>query len=131
MMTEFSKKELEALLKDTEEHLAETKRSGPGYYGIRERYDYAVEADERYIEKLKKQIADYDLNTLNENQQVVLDWLKKNAEWGTPTGLIYELTKRNSMAAEYIITAHDQLNKLEQFQVLAAYAEWGMKEVAE
>lgn len=68
---------------------------------------------------------------LNENQQVVLDWLKKNAEWGTPTGLIYELTKRNSMAAEYIITAHDQLNKLEQFQVLAAYAEWGMKEVAE
>ncbi|MDT2599464.1 hypothetical protein P7D85_06730 [Enterococcus hulanensis] len=131
MMTEFSKKELEALLKDTEEHLAETKRSGPGYYGIRERYDYAVEADERYIEKLKKQIADYDLNTLNENQQVVLDWLKKNAEWGTPTGLIYELTKRNSMAAEYIITAHDQLNKLEQFQVLAAFAEWGMKEVAE
>ncbi|WP_311843183.1 hypothetical protein [Enterococcus hulanensis] len=130
-MTEFSKKELEALLKDTEEHLAETKRSGPGYYGIRERYDYAVEADERYIEKLKKQIADYDLNTLNENQQVVLDWLKKNAEWGTPTGLIYELTKRNSMAAEYIITAHDQLNKLEQFQVLAAFAEWGMKEVAE
>ena len=68
---------------------------------------------------------------LNENQQVVLEWLKKNSEWGTPTGLIYELTKRNSMAAEYIITAHDQLNKLEQFQVLAAYAEWGMKEVAE
>lgn len=68
---------------------------------------------------------------LNENQQVVLDWLKNNAEWGTPTGLIYELTKRNSMAAEYIITAHDQLNKLEQFQVLAAYADWGMKEVAE
>ncbi len=131
MMTEFSKKELEALLKDTEEHLAETKRSGPGYYGIRERYDYAVEADERYIEKLKKQIADYDLNTLNENQQVVLEWLKKNSEWGTPTGLIYELAKRNSMAAEHIITAHDQLNKLEQFQVLAAYAECGMKEVAE
>lgn len=67
---------------------------------------------------------------LNENQQVVLEWLKKNAEWGTPTGLIYELTKRNSMAAEYIITAHDQLNKLEQFQLLAALAEWGMKEVA-
>lgn len=56
--------------------------------------------------------------------------VEKNAEWGTPTGLIYELTKRNSMAAEYIITAHDQLNKLEQFQVLAAYAECGMKEVA-
>lgn len=68
---------------------------------------------------------------LNENQQVVLEWLKKNSEWGTPTGLIYELAKRNSMAAEHIITAHDQLNKLEQFQVLAAFAEWGKKEVAE
>lgn len=65
---------------------------------------------------------------LNENQQVVLEWLKKNSEWGTPTGLIYELAKRNSMAAEHIITAHDQLNKLEQFQLLAALAEWGMKQ---
>lgn len=66
-------------------------------------------------------------SNLNENQQIVLEWLKKNSEWGTPTGLIYELTKRNSMAAEHIITAHDQLNKLEQFQVLAAFADWGMK----
>ena len=63
---------------------------------------------------------------LNKNQHIVLEWLKKNSEWGTPTGLIYELTKRNSMAAEYIITAHDQLNELEQFQILAAFAEWGL-----
>lgn len=62
---------------------------------------------------------------LNENQQLVLEWLKNNAEWGTPTGLIHELTKRNSMAAERIITAHDQLTRLEQFQVLAAFADWG------
>lgn len=118
------------MLKDTEEHLAETKRLGPGYYRIRERYDYAVESDERYIEKLKKQIAEYDQAALNKNQQIVLEWLKKNSEWGTPTGLIYELAKRNSIAAEYIITAHDQLNDLEQFQVLAAFAEWGKEEAA-
>lgn len=68
---------------------------------------------------------------LNENQQIVLEWLKNNAEWGMPTGLIHELTKRNSMAAERIITAHDQLTRFEQFQVLAAFAEWGMKEVSE
>lgn len=59
-MADFTKQELETMLKDTEEHLAETKMMGPGYYKIRERYDYAVEADERYIEKLKKQIAEYD-----------------------------------------------------------------------
>lgn len=67
---------------------------------------------------------------LNENQQIVLEWLKNNAEWGTPTGLIHELTKRNSMAAKRIITAHDQLTRLEQFQVLAAFAEWGKEEAA-
>ncbi|MGH1649481.1 hypothetical protein ABE945_17045 [Enterococcus gilvus] len=67
---------------------------------------------------------------LNKTQQIVLEWLKKNSEWGTPTGLIYELAKRNSIAAEYIITAHDQLNDLEQFQVLAAFAEWGKEEAA-
>ena len=131
-MTEFSKKELEALLKDTEEHLAETKRSGPGYYGIRERYDYAVEADERYIEKLKKQIADYDLNTLNENQQVVLEWLKKKYKTTDiePIELIWRL-RVNSNSDKWRLQPpyknYRYLTEIAQFQVLAAFAEWGMK----
>lgn len=89
-------------------------------------FDYWVNWDD-----IVEIVENHKQPSLNENQQVVLEWLKKNSEWGTPTGLIYELAKRNSMAAEHIITAHDQLNKLEQFQVLAAYAECGMKEVAE
>lgn len=130
-MTEFSKKELEALLKDTEEHLAETKRSGPGYYGIRERYDYAVEADERYIEKLKKQIADYDLNTLNENQQVVLDWLKSVGK-DMP---IYRMADQLKWYIDHATTGEEldhalaSLNGEEEFQVLAAFAEWGKEKV--
>lgn len=127
-MTEFSKKELEALLKDTEEHLAETKRLGPGYYGIRERYDYAVEADERYIEKLKRQIADYDLNRFNENQQVVLELLQKayaKNKWMTPFGAVFSVANENDFAIRAWLT------KEEQFKVLAAFADWEMKEVAE
>ncbi|MBX8939228.1 hypothetical protein [Enterococcus gilvus] len=135
-MTEFSKTELEALLKDTDEHLAETKRLGPGYYGIRERYDYAVEADERYIEKLEKQIADYDLNTLNENQQIVLEWLEAYADKDSgdcPMQTIFYMWDciRSNMLGVEELTALRILTRVEQFEVLAAFAEWGMKEVAE
>lgn len=127
MMTEFSKKELEALLKDTEEHLAETKRSGPGYYGIRERYDYAVEADERYIEKLKKQIADYDLNTLNENQQIVLEWLEWSVkeQGDSPMDAVYLLVLGETLVS--VSLAYIALTPEQQTQVLAAFS----KEVTE
>lgn len=127
-MTEFSKTELEALLKDTDEHLAETKRLGPGYYGIRERYDYAVEADERYIEKLEKQIADYDLNTLNENQQVVLEWLKEEKEERCSFESAIYWYFEDDVEPDII---SDRLTQIEFLQVLQAFAEWGMKEVAE
>lgn len=133
-MTEFSKKELEALLKDTEEHLAETKRLGPGYYGNRGRYDYAIEADERYIEKLKKQIDEYDQSTLNENQQIVLEWLKAYADKDSgdcPMQTIFYMWDciRSNMLGVEELTALIILTRIEQFQVLAAFAEWGMKEV--
>ncbi|MDT2531902.1 hypothetical protein P7D93_18750 [Enterococcus raffinosus] len=142
-MTEFSKKELEALLKDTEEHLAETKRLGPGYYGIRERYDYAVEADERYIEKLKRQIADYDLNRFNENQQVVLEWLKQvSGTEGSLTRALYSLYHLNLVRKEYfdnltidskehqleVRSALRNLSRKQEAQILTAFAEWGNKE---
>lgn len=128
-MVDFSKQEPETMLKDTEEHLAETMRLGPGYYRIRERYDYAIESDERYIEKLRKQIAEYDQAALNENQQIVLEWLKSNSNaLKVPMLAIYELA---GLADEKVRAAYLQLNREEEFQVLAAFAEWGRKLVAE
>lgn len=124
------------MVKDTEEHLAETKRLGPGYYRIRERYDYAIESDERYIEKLRKQIAEYDQAALNENQQVVLEWLKNKSLLTDiePIELIWRL-KVNSTKAGYrdmpVYKSYRYMTKAGQFQVLAAFAEWGMKEVTE
>lgn len=72
-----------------------------------------------------------DLNwvpSLTDDQQVVLDWLKevnKRTTRSTPFGTIYGVI--NSYEAFIRV----KLSKEEQFQVLAAFAEWGMKEVAE
>ena len=134
-MAEFTKTELEKILIDTQEHLAETKRLGPGYYRIRERYDYAVEADERYIEKLKRQIAEYDQDKLNENQQIVLEWVKEAHQIGWHVLELFDtLLNRNYIGfdeKEYskmdkIRTAILALSEAEMFQLLAAFAEWGV-----
>ncbi|SPW86803.1 Uncharacterised protein [Enterococcus malodoratus] len=124
------------MLKDTEEHLAETMRLGPGYYRIRERYDYAIESDERYIEKLRKQIAEYDQDKLNENQQIVLEWLKSQGK-RRPIMTIadfadayYGLEGAPVVPLE-ILSSYEQLSDDEVYQLLAAFAEWGKKEVAE
>lgn len=132
-MTEFTKTELEKILIDTQEHLAETKRLGPGYYGIRERYDYAIEADERYIEKLKRQIAEYDQAALNKNQQIVLEWLKDRTTVSSITNALWLLLD-DALEVDYDTDGSEAWNRLtidQKFQVLAAFAEWGMKEVAE
>lgn len=135
-MAGFTKKQLETILKDTQEHLAETMRLGPGYYRIRERYDYAIESDERYIEKLKKQIAEYDQAALNKNQQIVLEWLKSQGK-RRPIMTIadfadayYGLEGAPVVPLE-ILSSYEQLSDDEVYQLLAAFAEWGKKEVAE
>ena len=129
-MAVFAKQELEAFLQSTEEHLAETKLMGPGYYKVRERYEYAIDADERYIEKLKKQIAEYDQNSLNSNQQIVLEWLKEQVSNGeTLQYILWELTDNAyEKPAMGLLSAHAEawleLEEYEKFQVLAAFAEW-------
>lgn len=135
MLADFTKQELEKILIDTQEHLAETKRIGPGYYRIRERYDYAIEADERYIEKLKKQIADYDQDKLNENQQIVLEWLKDGDN--SPFAMISTLDDdfvgidTGCFLPSKVREGFEALTNKEQFEILAAFAKRGMKEVAE
>jgi hypothetical protein len=72
---------------------------------------------------------------LNENQQVVLDWLKDNVlQDGTSAmcsvfqfGTLWELRRFNDKEAIRVDNAYCELSNDEQFQVLAAYAEWGMK----
>lgn len=66
---------------------------------------------------------------MNKKQLAILEWLKNNSlEMKFPIdtiGSIYE------DLPGYLISAHEQLTRKEEFEVLRAFAEWGLKEDAE
>ncbi|MEQ7232361.1 hypothetical protein ABQE31_17515 [Enterococcus avium] len=74
---------------------------------------------------------------LNENQQIVLEWLKEQVSIGS--GLQYVLWEFTDNVyeepAEYSVSEQTkawlELTEQEQFQVLAAFAEWGMEQEEE
>lgn len=72
---------------------------------------------------------------LNENQQVVFEWLKDDfKESGNPVDSLESLASEVLHVETFqtcISSTYDDLSTSEQFEVLAAFAEWGMKEVAE
>ena len=63
--------------------------------------------------------------SLTDDQQVVLEWLKwKQQEGSQPIECLYTLAFGD--AIESVIIAYINLTESEQFQVLAAFAEWGL-----
>lgn len=75
---------------------------------------------------------------LNSNQQIVLEWLKGQVSNGDNLQyVLWEFTDNayEEPAMGIGLTAHTkawlELKDDEQFQVLAAFAEWGKEEVAE
>lgn len=73
---------------------------------------------------------------LDENQQIVLEWLEAYADKDSgdcPMQTIFYMWDciRSNMLGVEELTALRILTRVEQFEVLAAFAEWGMKEVAE
>ena len=71
-------------------------------------------------EVLKRKILTHD-------QHVVLEWLKwKRQEGSQPIECLYALAFGD--AIESVIIAYINLTDTEQFQVLAAFAEWGMEQ---
>lgn len=65
---------------------------------------------------------------LNENQQVVLDWLKEEKEERCSFESAIYWYFEDDVDSDII---SDRLTQIEFLQVLQAFAEWGMKEVAE
>lgn len=65
--------------------------------------------------------------SLNKNQQVVLDVLKKNANQGLDELIVGGITYMSDEEIDAIELSQQE----ELYQVLAAFAEWGKKEVAE
>lgn len=83
---------------------------------------------------------------LNENQQIVLEWLKQvSGTEGSLTRALYSLYHLNLVRKEYfdnltidtkehqleVRSALRNLSRKQEAQILAAFAEWGMKVVAE
>lgn len=69
------------------------------------------------------------INTeLNENQQVVLEWLKEEKEERCSFESAIYWYFEDDVEPDII---SDRLTQREFLQVLAAFADWGMKEVAE
>lgn len=63
--------------------------------------------------------------SLTDDQQVVLEWLKwKQQEGSQPIECLYALAFGD--AIESVIIAYINLTETKQFQVLAAFAEWGL-----
>lgn len=65
--------------------------------------------------------------TLNENQQTVLDVLKKNANQGIDELIVGGVTYLNDEE----IDAIELSSQTDLYEVLSAFAEWGLSEVAE
>ena len=69
---------------------------------------------------------------LNENQQVVLEWLeayadKDSGDWPMQTIFYMWDCIRSDMLGGEELSALRKLTRIEQFEVLAAFAEWGNK----
>ncbi|OZH69831.1 hypothetical protein, partial [Enterococcus faecium] len=69
-----------------------------------------------------------DLGTqkLNDNQKIVLEWLKLTAPTGKPMQVVFWMM--NNAAWGHLDELRDPLMELtdkEQFEVLAAFAQWG------
>ncbi|NBA57162.1 hypothetical protein [Enterococcus hirae] len=66
---------------------------------------------------------------LNDNQKIVLEWLKSNDySLKLPTLAINQLDRTTDMKVR---KAQWQLNRKQEFEVLAAFAQWGLEQEAE
>lgn len=65
---------------------------------------------------------------LNENQQIVLEWLKECSVKYTPFIACLMLVSRDSPAPENVIKACDSLpTKQEELEIFQVIAEWGLR----
>lgn len=110
----LTRKSYESVLTDT--------LTNNGHYYIDNPYlrDWIRENTEMF-----RKILPYELN---ENQQVVLEWLKEEKEERCSFESAIYWYFEDDVEPDII---SDRLTQIEFLQVLQAFAEWGMKEVAE
>lgn len=93
------------------------------------------EVKEVYLRNAIRFIEEAQGSKLNENQQVVLEWLKvNNRETENPFETLNELREEvlySGYSRDPIEEMYWNLTKKEQFELLRAFAEWGLEREAE
>ena len=105
--------------------------------------DYALvsnkggkEAREHYLNNAKRYINEAEKEQeiqLNEDQQVVLGWLKQNIETASfrlnPIATVFKLHNNFEDSEDDLVnTSYFRLDETQEFQVLQAFAEWGLSD---
>jgi hypothetical protein len=62
---------------------------------------------------------------MNENQKIVLDWLKDSEDY--PFAAVSDMFEGNELPLE-VSGSYFSLTRKEEIEVLAAFAEWGLKQ---
>ncbi|MDT2751940.1 hypothetical protein [Enterococcus thailandicus] len=97
--------------------------------------DFEEWSDEN-VNNLAESIVDVLQPQLNDNQQIVLAWLKANVLQGGESamssifelGALWELRRFNDNDAIRVDDAYCELSNAQEFEVLAAFAEWGLEQ---
>lgn len=65
-----------------------------------------------------------------EAKKIILKWLKESSEFLTPIRLFFDLENRNSKAPQQVVEAYLAIeNRKVEYELLAEFAAWGLKEV--
>lgn len=75
------------------------------------------------------EVYEYHQPQLNDNQKIVLEWLKLTAPTGKPMQVVFWMM--NNAAWGHLNELRDPLMELtdkQQFEVLAAFAQWGLEQ---
>ena len=93
------------------------------------------EVKEVYLRNAIRFIEEAEGSKINENQQVVLEWLKvNNGETENPFETLDELREEvfySGYSRAPIEDRYWKLTRKEQFELLQAFAEWGLEREAE
>ncbi|MDA9428400.1 hypothetical protein B834_870 [Enterococcus mundtii 1A] len=92
---------------------------------------YRVDVSKKSIHYLYEDELDLVTQKLNDNQKVVLEWLKLTAPTGKPMQVVFWMM--NNAAWGHLDELRDPLLELtddQQFEVLAAFAQWGLEQEA-
>ncbi|EAD0075982.1 hypothetical protein CNY65_14240 [Listeria monocytogenes] len=66
-----------------------------------------------------------------EAKKIILKWLKENSKFLTPFRLFFDLENINSKAPRQVVEAYLAIeNRKVEYELLAEFAAWGLKEVA-